>query len=228
MAERTLDPSEERLRRARDEGTVALSWRASLAAALVTLTWTAPAAVTSLREGFGASFGAAVRAARDGPVQVSPGEALRAVGMSALGATSLVVGAATVAYLVVSGAQTRFLFAWPKRSRGERAEGDRLVGVVWATALLAVGAHALWTVARSHGLVARTPSLCFTRWGDLFAGVFARVAFASLALGVADVLYRRWKLRRDLRMTRDEARREARESEGDPTLRARLRRRPTE
>jgi flagellar biosynthesis protein FlhB len=228
VTEKSLPPSEERLRRARAEGTVALSWRASLAAALVTVTWTAPAAVASLREGFGTSFGAAVRAAGEGSVRLTPGDALRAVGVSALGATALVLGAATAAYLAVSGAQTRFLFAWPKRSGNARPDADRLASVVWVTALFAVGAHALWTVAHSRGLVARTPSLAVAVWGDLLAGVFARVAFAALTLGAMDVLYRRWTLRRDLRMTRDEARREARESEGDPTLRARLRRRSSE
>lgn len=228
MAEKSLAPSEERLRRAREGGAVALSWRASLAAALVTVTSAAPAAVASLRESFGASFGAAVRAAGEGSVGLSPEASLRAAGVMMFGATSLVLGAATVAYLVVSGAQTRLLVTWPRESPSTRADGDRLAGLAWTFALLTIGAHTLWTVSHACGLVARSPSQNVTLWGDLLAGVFRRVAFAALALGALDVLYRRWELRRSLRMTPDEARRETRESEGDPTLRARLRRRSPE
>jgi flagellar biosynthetic protein FlhB len=45
-----------------------------------------------------------------------------------------------------------------------------------------------------------------------------------LALGALDLLYQRWRHRRDLRMTREEVRREQREEEGDPQLRAERRR----
>jgi flagellar biosynthesis protein FlhB len=41
-----------------------------------------------------------------------------------------------------------------------------------------------------------------------------------LLLGAVDLFYQRWRLRRDLRMTREEVRREQREEEGDPTLKA--------
>ncbi len=41
-------------------------------------------------------------------------------------------------------------------------------------------------------------------------------------LAVADYLYERWKFERSLRMTRDEVREEARESEGDPLIRAKI------
>lgn len=46
---------------------------------------------------------------------------------------------------------------------------------------------------------------------------------AITALGLADYGYQVWKLQRELRMTKDEVRRELRETEGDPLVRARLR-----
>jgi len=79
-------------------------------------------------------------------------------------------------------------------------------------------------------------------WGELShaargdAGSVARVLVASLArlavaagalllaLGALDLLYQRWRHRRDLRMTREEVRREQREEEGDPQQRAERRR----
>ena len=44
-----------------------------------------------------------------------------------------------------------------------------------------------------------------------------------LVLGAADYAYQRWQLSRDLRMTREEVKREQKESEGDPLIRSRIR-----
>jgi flagellar biosynthetic protein FlhB len=53
--------------------------------------------------------------------------------------------------------------------------------------------------------------------------LFLAAGLAMLALGVADYGYQAWKHQRDLRMTKDEVKRELRETEGDPLVRARLR-----
>ncbi|NMC69617.1 MAG: EscU/YscU/HrcU family type III secretion system export apparatus switch protein [Myxococcales bacterium] len=63
---------------------------------------------------------------------------------------------------------------------------------------------------------------------QVLAAALARLAVAAgallLALGAVDLLYQRWRHRRDLRMTREEVRREQREEEGDPQQRAERRR----
>lgn len=61
--------------------------------------------------------------------------------------------------------------------------------------------------------------------GDLLVDFAQRVVPMAVAIGVADLLWRRWKLTRDMRMGRDEVKREHKENEGDPHLRAQRRRR---
>jgi flagellar biosynthetic protein FlhB len=55
------------------------------------------------------------------------------------------------------------------------------------------------------------------------ARVLLAAGLAMLALAVLDYGYQSWQHRRELRMTKDEVRRELRETEGDPLIRARLR-----
>jgi flagellar biosynthetic protein FlhB len=57
--------------------------------------------------------------------------------------------------------------------------------------------------------------------GRAIGGVWLVVAVAYLALAGADYGYQWWEHERGLRMTRQEVREEARQSEGDPQLRAR-------
>jgi flagellar biosynthetic protein FlhB len=61
-----------------------------------------------------------------------------------------------------------------------------------------------------------TPSALHDAVGALVPSLLVRVGFAFLALGVADLFYQRFRHRRELRMTKDEVKREYRESEGDP------------
>lgn len=51
-----------------------------------------------------------------------------------------------------------------------------------------------------------------------------RVALATLLVGVSDLFYQRWKHTRDLMMTKEEVKEEHRQSEGDPTVKSKIRR----
>ncbi len=56
-----------------------------------------------------------------------------------------------------------------------------------------------------------------------FKAVIAAIV-AMLALAAADMFYQRWQLSKDLRMTKEEARQENKQDEGDPHVKGRIRR----
>ncbi len=58
---------------------------------------------------------------------------------------------------------------------------------------------------------------------DMVVAVWWRIALAMLVLGIADYGFQWWQHERDLRMTHREAREEARELEGDPHVKRRVR-----
>jgi flagellar biosynthetic protein FlhB len=60
-------------------------------------------------------------------------------------------------------------------------------------------------------------------WAHLWTLVW-RASLALLALGVADYAWQRWRLLQDLKMTRQEVREEARQNEGSPEIKSRVRR----
>lgn len=150
-----------------------------------------------------------------------------------------VLAAAVGAALACGIVQVGGLFTMePLRPRLERvhpARGvRRLFGRGWFEALksllkfVAVAAAAL--LAGRAGWVEVSSAARADAWtlGGSLAGMLARLAVAAgvllLALGAVDLLHQRWRHRRDLRMTREEVRREQREEEGDPQQRAERRR----
>jgi flagellar biosynthetic protein FlhB len=66
------------------------------------------------------------------------------------------------------------------------------------------------------GAAGSSPEALHDAVGALVPTLLLRVGFAFLALGVADLFYQRFRHLRELRMTKDEVKREHRESEGDP------------
>lgn len=66
------------------------------------------------------------------------------------------------------------------------------------------------------------------RTGDLAATVLLRSAALAAVVAAADYLWQRRTVARDMRMSKDEVRREHRENEGDPLLRSRRRQRAAE
>ncbi len=85
-----------------------------------------------------------------------------------------------------------------------------------------VGAVVLWTLKSSLrgvvGLVGQGAMSALTASGVLAIRLLLRVGAAIAALAVLDALYQRWRYRQDQRMTKEEVRREYKESEGDPHL----------
>ncbi|MHC4716344.1 MAG: flagellar biosynthesis protein FlhB [Planctomycetota bacterium] len=63
-----------------------------------------------------------------------------------------------------------------------------------------------------------------TGMAQLVFGLALRIAAALLIIGAADMLWQKWKHKRDLRMTRQEVKEEMRQHEMSPELRGRVRR----
>jgi flagellar biosynthetic protein FlhB len=61
-------------------------------------------------------------------------------------------------------------------------------------------------------------------FGRLCFNLGMRVAIAFLALGLADYGFQRYQFEQDIKMTREEVRQEIKDFEGDPLIRARIRR----
>jgi len=68
-----------------------------------------------------------------------------------------------------------------------------------------------------------TPRALVPAIGGLVMTVWWRIALAMLVLGILDYGFQRWQHNRDLMMTVQEARQEAKELEGDPRIKARVR-----
>lgn len=61
-----------------------------------------------------------------------------------------------------------------------------------------------------------------TIWGGLALALVWRVAIAFLILAVADYVYQRWQFMRNMRMTKEELKEEFKSTEGDPTIKSRI------
>ncbi|MHC4315761.1 MAG: EscU/YscU/HrcU family type III secretion system export apparatus switch protein, partial [Planctomycetota bacterium] len=83
-------------------------------------------------------------------------------------------------------------------------------------------------------LKSRLDTLASLRWAwsmqilvataKIILGLLIRVGIALLVIGVADALYQRWKYIQDLKMTRQEVKRERKDIDGSPEVKSRMRR----
>ncbi len=90
-----------------------------------------------------------------------------------------------------------------------------LAGVAWWTLRDRLDALAHCAFLTHLGLVELTLDLLFT--------LAIRLTVALLILAIIDFVYQRWKMERDLRMTRQEVREELKRMDGDPHLKRRRR-----
>jgi type III secretion protein U len=231
--EPTEEPTQKRLDEARGRGQVAtsrdLTSAAAMTAALVALVAGGAESMARLLVYWKEALAAA-------PAGGSPAGALLAGAGVLARVLALPLAAAAAVALGVGMLQTRGLLALgaikPDLGRLSPAEGLKrafggqaalqvgkgllkvsLVGVLaWVTVRPLLGGLA----ALSGMAAART----LAALGVLASRLAMRVALVALALGVADYLFAYRRHRRGLMMTRDEVRRESKESEGDPSHRA--------
>ena len=123
----------------------------------------------------------------------------------------------------------------PKASRISPAAGwNRLFGrtgfieFLKGVAKLGTVCVILWFLFRRDlphfvdGLITE-PSLLPQMLRDMIAAALLPLVLFSLLLAIADVVWSRYRWRRDLRMTRQEVKEEMKEAEGDPFIKGRIR-----
>jgi flagellar biosynthesis protein FlhB len=230
MSDKTEEPTPRRLKKARETGDSAVS--AGLGQSVGFL------AVIALLPGLGAALTLGVGAALRAAIQTGEADASGAIwlwlALSApvLGASALV--SAVLGFVQTGGAFTASRFA-PDFARVDPFNGikglftlERVFSLVRSLiAALAVGWLA-WGVLRDHAAdiaatVGRAEAVASIAWG-LGRKLLWSAAVVSLLLGAVDYLFVRRAWLKRHRMTKDEVKREYRESEGDPEVKAARRR----
>ena len=229
--ERSFDPTPRRLEEARRRGEVAfsrdLTSAAAMAAAIVALVMQGPALTARLFGYFREAF-AAAPASGNATAALATGVGVLA---RALAAPLL---AALVLALAAGALQTGGLLAFVRADLARLSPAAGLKRVFGGQAAWQVGkglvkvaivAVLAWITVRPvlGGVLALAgtpvPRMA-TALGLLAAQLAERVTVAALALGVADYLWTRRGHMQGMRMTREEVKREHKESEGDPSHRA--------
>ncbi len=231
MSEKTEAPTGRRLRRARQEGDVPVSAALTQAIALLAVVSLVPAAASATA----GRVAARIHLALDGVAVPSaswvPGEvvALTAPLLGAGAAVALAAGfVQTGGVLSARRLAPSLVHLDPARGLGQLVKLPRLFALLRAlvTALIVA-------VLGARLLLVEAPSIVNTLGeppaGAALAGLLARRllwlgALAGLALALADYAVVRHAWWGRLRMSKDEVKRDHRESEGDPELKAARRR----
>ncbi len=233
MSAKTEQPTPRRLAEARRKGQVPksreLSAAIGLLAAGAALAATGPALVGTL---MGLVAAGMRSAAVEAPLHAGPViQVAFEKGMLALVPVLLAtMGASLLATFVQTGAA----FSWhpiePKLEHLDPAAGARrlfsrrnLIEAIKAMGKLLVVGAVLWSLLRPSvrdlvSIVRSTPGAAGHFAVDLAISAIVRTGAALAAIGILDALYQRWQHRQELRMTKEEVRREHRETEGDPQI----------
>jgi len=233
MSDKSEEPTPKRIRKAQEEGNSPLSTFASQGVAFLCAVAIAPAAVAALAARSGADLRAAIARAAD----ASPSTSFDPI---AFGGAVIVLSAPILASAAVSGAvasvvQTGGVIATKKLTPNlsklnpiegfkQLFSGQRLIAVLRAALFAgAVGWFAYTglrsnaaNLARAAGRLDAAVMLAST----IALDVAKKAAVVGLFLAVLDIVITRRSWRKKLMMSKDEVKREHKESEGDPQLKA--------
>lgn len=239
-ASKTEEPTPKRLDEARRRGQVPLSrevnsWFVLLAATLALAGFggaMAADAVELLRHYLGRAH--AIDVGHAGAISLAS-----SVVMAFGGAVAPVIGAALVAGVAACLVQIGWLFApealAPKLSKVSPLQGFRrlfsgasLVEFAKGLAKMAIVAATVWLVLADDFLALplfalRDIPAALAAMASASFALLAAVVAATTAIALADLVYQRVRMRRELRMSRTEISDEFKEQEGDPTIKAKLR-----
>ncbi len=233
MSDKTEAPTPRRLRKAREEGDSGASGYAAQAVAFLVAVALLPGALRALASRAVDELDATLSkaGASHAPPRFDPVELATTV----VSLTLPVLLAAGIAGAVVHAVQTGGVVATkrlaPKLERLDPIAGIR--GLFSATRLFAVaraivaGSVVCWLAydaLRAH-VVSIARLVGRPRWigsvlAEVAGGLAWRAALVGLAIGVVDLVVTRRAWIRKLRMSKDEVRREHRDAEGDPQLKA--------
>lgn len=232
--DRTEAASSRRLEKARQDGQVPLSKEAvgfaTLAAATLAAAFVLPGAGMAL---LGAARGLLASA---GEARDTAGAA-RALLLPAASVLLPVMGAAVFAAIAATLAQTGLLvraaalapdlkrldpIAAAKRLLGPQALIE-LLRTLLKFALVGAGLWYAAEPARLAAALALPSGMLLAEAGRAAMRLLTAALIAYALIAALDVVHARWKHARDLRMTKEELREEAKDTEGDPQIKARLR-----
>jgi flagellar biosynthesis protein FlhB len=233
---RTEEPTARKLSEARQRGDVASSpsllVAAALLAALALLLWRGPVLVAALARLTRASLHAAALAQPRAALGLLA-DPLRDLAWALLPvllapfAAAWLAGVIQVGPLLATGAlRTTFERVDPRTRWRRHWSADRMLEVSYVTfaawALLALLAWSLVRDARSLATLASSdPARASSVLASLIVDIVLRMGVAAMLFGTIDLVVRRLRARRALRMTRRELAAELRESYGVPEHRAR-------
>ena len=97
-------------------------------------------------------------------------------------------------------------------------------GVAKSLLVGGVGFLVIWHyLPESLSLISQPVHLALAHLGQLLGWTFIFITMAMIFIVILDVPFQLWEYHRKLRMTKEEVRKELKESEGDPQLKARIR-----
>ncbi|MBR0656397.1 EscU/YscU/HrcU family type III secretion system export apparatus switch protein [Plastoroseomonas arctica] len=231
--DRTQDPSERRLERAREDGKVALSREAVMLATLL-------AGLAGLMIGLppmARDLAAALRGILAASHRLEPGEALTALAVPALFAVLPVAGLTALGSLAGTMLQTRGLVSAkalaPDFAKLNPLTGlHRLLGVEAAIELLRTAVKlslvglALWTAVGDPGgwqALLHSPVAAVLGVSAETAFRLMRAALAAFAVvAVLDLVLVHLRHRNSLRMSREDMKAEQKEADGDPQVKGHM------
>lgn len=233
MSDKTEQPTPKRLRKAREEGDSGASTFAAQAVAFLVVVSLVPSAVAALATHTAEQLRTAIaRAGEASPsVAVDPGALCGSVVAYALPLLAAAAITSAVVTLVQTGAAIATKKLGPKLDRLNVFEGvkqlfstTRLFAVLRAAAGAAIVAWLVVQGLRAHAvdvarLAGRLPYVGLVA-KEIIASIARDAALVGIAIAVVDVVVTRRQWQKRLMMTKDEVKREIKEGEGDPQLKA--------
>ena len=238
--ERTEQPSERRLAKAREEGQVARSRELASFALLVS----AGAAIWISGDSMMSQLAGAVRSGLtlDAAAAFDPAAMITRLSEQTTGMLIAVAPLLGLLTLVAGGAPmllSGWMFSWdslqpdfgrlnPLRGLGNLFSMNSLIELAKAIAkVVLIGAVAVWVIRHNADaafqLMREPIGVALGHGGRMVAHSFLVVAGSLLIVAAIDVPFQLWNYKHKLRMSRDELRDEAKELEGDPQVKAAVR-----
>ena len=233
MSDKSEEPTPQRLRKAREDGDsgisaqlgASLSFLAAIAVLPAAVAYVADASATDLRSRI-------AQAALNSPAAtIDPGALGAAVLSGALPLLACVAAVAAVASFVQSGGAIATGKLTPKLDRLNFIQGfaglfskARLFSVARAVVLATFVVYLAWATLRDHAadfanLAGRTAYVGLLS-SEITLSLMKKVAAVGVALGLVDLVVTRTSWKKKLMMSKDEIKREHKESDGDPQMKA--------
>lgn len=239
-SERTEDPTPRRIREAREDGNIAYSRELNAAAALLFGTW--------LLQILGQRFMVDLQGLLSYSIFHLPSPRVEGPWARTMIANLLIkigptlgmfVAGLLLVGIIVSVLQTKFLFAHKRLGfdfkRINPAQGfkrlfsmEGLVELLKSLLKIVVIGWVAYAFVKNHygellGLIRMELGPALAIWGEMALKLSGRVGATYFVLAAADYAYQRWQYMKSLRMTKEEVKEEHKQREGDPHVRARIR-----